>query len=237
MTVSFLDLTTLAIVLGGTLLATLLRCGLADCRMTMRQLGRTFGQRSPFDADAVRAQIARVLQDIERDGLLRARPRPVGDSEFDAALDALVMQRSMGGAREVLGQMRERRLAPVRAATNTLSQAAELAPVFGLAGTLISLSHMPAGGVDRSAYMPAIAMAVHATLYGLVAAHLLLGPLARLVERRAGREEAQRRVLADWLDMELLQAIPGREVHHAPAHHAPHARAAHHPAHAKEDDL
>jgi len=221
--VSMIDVTTLAIVLGGTLLATFLRCGLADCRATLRQLARTFGKRAPFDADTVRAHMARVLQDIQRDGLLRAQPRSVGDEEFDAALDALVMQRSVGSAREALRQERERRLAPVRAANNTLLHAAELAPVFGLAGTLISLGHMPAGGVDRSAYMPAIAMAVHATLYGLIAAHLLLGPLARLVERRAGREEAQRRALADWLEIEVVQAIPARGVDH-------HARAMEHGA-------
>jgi chemotaxis protein MotA len=213
--VSMIDVTTLAIVLGGTMLATLLRCGLADCRATLRQLLRTFGKRLPFEGDKVRSHMARILQDIKRDGLLRAQPRKVGDEEFDAALDALVMQRSPGAAREALRQERERRLAPVRAATNTLNQAAELAPVFGLAGTLISLGHMPAGGVDRSAYMPAIAMAVHATLYGLVLAHLVLGPLARMVERRAGREEAARRTLADWLEVEVMQAIPTRGDVHA----------------------
>jgi len=211
---SMIDIPTLAIVLGGTLLSTFLRCGLADCRATLRQLGRTLVRQTPFDADAVRARMARVLQDIRRDGLLRAQPRGVGDGEFDAALDALVMQRSVGSARDALKAERERRLAPVRAASATLSQAAELAPVFGLAGTLISLGHMPAGGVDRSAYMPAIAMAVHATLYGLITAHLVLGPLARLVERRAGREEADRRALADWLEIEVVCAIPARGAPH-----------------------
>lgn len=208
---SLIDVSTLAIVVGGTLLATFLRCGLADCRATLRQLGRTLASGHPFDADAVRAQMARVLQDIHRDGLLRAQPESVGDAEFDAALDALLAQRSVNGAREALRQWREDRLAPVRAATNTLVQAAELAPVFGLAGTLISLGRLPAGGVDRAAYMPAIAMAVHATLYGLIAAHLVLGPLARLVERRAGREDNQRRALAEWLEREVVQAIPRRD--------------------------
>ncbi|MDE1917764.1 MAG: MotA/TolQ/ExbB proton channel family protein [Sphingomonadales bacterium] len=219
---SLIDVSTLAIVVGGTLLATFLRCGLADCRATLRQLGRTLISGRPFDADAVRAHMARVLQDIHRDGLLRAQPDSVGDAEFDAALDALVAQRSVAGAREALHQQRESRLAPVRAANNTLVQAAELAPVFGLAGTLISLGRLPTSGVDRAAYMPAIAMAVHATLYGLIAAHLVLGPLARLVERHAGREDNQRRALAEWLESEVVQAIPRRDaLRHVVA--APHA--------------
>lgn len=224
--VALIDVSTLLIVLGGTLLATFLRCGWGDCRHTVSQLARTLLRRAPFDADAVKGRIARELQLMLRDGLLRSQPRRVGDDEFDAALDALVMQRSVGSARETLTAAREKRLIPVRAATHTLSQAAELAPVFGLAGTLISLGHMPAGGVDRSAYMPAIAMAVHATLYGLIAAHLVLGPLARLVERRAGREEMKRRALSDWLELEVVHAIPGHDPHPVPtARHG--ARAGH----------
>ena len=33
----------------------------------------------------------------------------------------------------------------------TFAQAAELAPVFGLAGTLVSLSQLPAGGIGQGA--------------------------------------------------------------------------------------
>jgi hypothetical protein len=91
---SMIDVSTLGIVLGG-------RCwrhscaGFGDCRLTLIQLGRTLARRA-FDPDAVRARIARVLQEIERDGLLRTKPRSVGDAEFDAALDAMVVQRAVG---------------------------------------------------------------------------------------------------------------------------------------------
>ena len=91
--------------------------------------------------------------------------------------------------------------------------------MFGLAGTLISLGKLPANGIDRGAYMAAIGMAVHATLYGLVFANLVLAPLARLVERREMREEAARQTLVDWLTRELT-AILAR-------HHEPHGAGSH----------
>ncbi len=56
-------------------------------------------------------------------------------------------------------------------AVRTLAQAAELAPVFGLAGTLISLSQLPAEGLARGALGGAISMAVLTTLYGLLLAN------------------------------------------------------------------
>ncbi|MFA7604638.1 MAG: MotA/TolQ/ExbB proton channel family protein, partial [Novosphingobium sp.] len=95
-------------------------------------------------------------------------------------------------------------------AMRTLAQAAELAPVFGLAATLFSLSQLPADGIDRHAYMGAISMAVSATLYGLLLANLVLAPLARAVERAASAEEAERQKLVDWLARQVTAALPQR---------------------------
>ena len=96
-------------------------------------------------------------------------------------------------------------------AVRTLAQAAELAPVFGLAATLISLSQLPADGISRHAYMGAISMAVTATLYGLLLANLLLAPLARAVERAAAKEESERQKIVDWLARQVTAAMPARK--------------------------
>ena len=207
----FFDGTTLGIVLGGTVLATFLRCGWAECRATLGMVAGLFVAPVRFEAETVKAKLARIVQEIIRDGLLRVEPRPTGDAELDAGLRALVGQRSVAALKAVLVQARGARLAPAEAAIRTLMQAAELAPVFGLAGTLISLSRLPANGIDRSAYMGAIGMAVHATLYGLMLANLVFSPLARLVERRARAEEGDRQGVVDWLEYELAAAFPSRQ--------------------------
>lgn len=211
------DGTTLAIVAGGTTLATVLRCGRADVAATLRVVLRQFLAPSRFDGEAVRAALARAVQDFQRNGPLRANPRASGDDEFDRALHALLVNRAMAPFDEALAQAREQRLGPVEAAIRTLLQATELAPVFGLAGTLISLSQMPAQGVDRGAYLTAIGMAVHATLYGLVLANLLLAPLARKVERHARAEEAARQDIAQWFEQEIAPAMAPQ--HEARSHH------------------
>lgn len=219
----FSDGTAALIVLGGTLLATVLRCGWSDCRVTLVMLGNVVGQTmSPqgrFDGERVRSRLARVLQEITRDGLLRVEPRSTSDSEFDAALHALVGQRSVAALKAVLLSARAARMAPAETAIRTLMQAAELAPVFGLAGTLISLSKLPANGVDHRAYMSAIGMAVHATLYGLMTANVLLSPLARWVERRARTEEAARQHIVDWFEYELATTYATRHEPKAPHLH------------------
>ena len=193
----FTDAPTLGIVLGGTLLGTLLRCGWRACGQALGAVAG-LGHRH-FDATRARAEMAVQIQDITRDGLLRASPHHFGDAELDAATDALFGQRSLGALIATHEAWQAARVGLAEAAIRTLEQAAELAPVSGLAATLISLSRLPADGVERGAYMVAIGMAVHATLYGLMAAHLVLLPLARAVERAAGREEAERQDIVDWL--------------------------------------
>ena len=194
---SFTDATSAFIVLGGTLVATVLRCGLGDCAQVMRALAATLHPR--FDAGQVRSRLAVQIQDIQRNGLLCAQLRRLGDLEFDQATDALIGQRSLGALLAAHDAQKALRQARAEGAMGVLVLAAELAPVFGLAGTLISLGKLPRDGLDHGSYMAAIAMAVHATLYGLIAANLVLAPLAALVERQARREEAERQTLVDWL--------------------------------------
>lgn len=201
-----IDGTSAAIVLGGTALATVLRCGLTDCGLALAKLGRL--GRSNFDAEATRAELAGQIQQIRRDGLYRANPRQLGDSEFDDATDALITNRSLSALIDRHEAHSKRRHHASDRAVRTFAQAAELAPVFGLAGTLISLSQLPAEGLARGQFMGAIAMAVTTTLYGLLLANLVLAPIARMIERAAQAEERDRQAVIEWLAAQVADAVP-----------------------------
>lgn len=194
------------IVLGGTLLATWLRAGNRDCARTLGRLTQL--GRARFDAEGTRAELSRQVQEIRRDGLLRASVHHYDDEEFEDATGAMLGARSVGALLERHEAHKTRRLASSERAVRTLAQAAELAPVFGLAGTLVSLSQLPADGLARGAFAGAIAMAVVTTLYGLLLANLVLAPLARMVERAAQAEEAERQLVIDWLAGQVGEAAP-----------------------------
>lgn len=195
-----------AIVLGGTALATVLRCGLADCAVTLRQIAAL--PRRGFHPEPIRAELAIQIQEIRSDGLLRAPSHQFGDREFDEATDALLHDRSLAALLAKHEAHRARRLEASKRAARTLAQAAELAPVFGLAGTLVSLSQLSEGAAARGALSAAIAMAVVTTLYGLLLANLAVAPLARMVERKARAEEAARQELIDWLAAQVAACTP-----------------------------
>lgn len=203
---SLFDAQSAAIVFGGTAIGTLLRCGVADCRTAIAAIGGLGGNR--FDADGAKAELAVQVQEIQQDGIMRANPHHFGDSEFDEVTDALIGTRSVAALLAAHEGHKARRMETNNRAVRALAQAAELAPVFGLAGTLISLSQLPSDGIARGAFAGAISMAVLTTLYGLVLANLLLAPLARVVERAAAAEENERQKLVDWLARHVSAVVP-----------------------------
>jgi len=194
-----------AVVVGGTLLGTFLRCGRVDCGVALRAVLRARGAR--FDAERTRAELAGHVRDVRRDGLIRSEPHHCGDAEFDAVSDGLVGTRSLAALHEAHRAYKRRRQDMNHRAVRVLVQAAELAPVFGMAGTLVSLSQLPAPGA-RADFSGAIAMGVLTTLYGLLLGNLGFAPLARLIERRAAEEERERQQVVDWLEQQIAPAVP-----------------------------
>jgi chemotaxis protein MotA len=195
-----------AIVVGGTLLATALRAGRVDCRVTVEQVIALFAR--AFDAARVRRNLAPLASEIRLDGVFRAHARPTGDAALDDAIHAMIDGHSAALLLKHHAASRKTRLARTQRAAITLAQAADLAPVFGLAGTLVSLAQLSGRGIARAQFMNAISMSVLATLYGLLLANIVLAPLARAVERRAEREELERQELIDWVAAQFSAVAP-----------------------------
>jgi chemotaxis protein MotA len=202
---SLLHMPSAAVVVGGTALSTFLRCGAVSSRLSLAAVARLCRRR--FDAERARAELSVQVREIQSEGLYRAHPRHVGDSEFDEATDALIGQRSIAALVSAHEAHKARRMEADSRATATLSQAAELAPVFGMVGTLVSLSQLSVDGVGMDAWSGAISMAVLSTLYGLLLANLVLAPLARVLHRTALHEEAQRQQVVDWLTAQVTRGI------------------------------
>ncbi len=195
------NLESACVVLGGTVAATLLRSGRGELGAA---LGAIAGLgRASFDFAAARAQIAGQVEEIRHDGILRAGPNVSSDDEIAHATDALIRHRSIGAALEMHENYKSARMARRAKALRVFEQAGELAPISGLAGTLLALSQLPTDGLERGSMMGAVAMAVISTIYGLSLAHVVILPLARWVERHSDAEEAERQHLIDWLAVQV----------------------------------
>lgn len=195
---SLLDPGAMGIVLGGTVLATVARCGWRDFGGALRSAAGLL--HGGFSVDANRKALAQALAAIQRDGPRRADPILPPDRTLGLMLETYLRH----GTLDPLGPVRRAERATDEArrfnATQVFCAAGELAPVFGLIGTLYGLTQMaPATGDNAVAtIMGAVSTAVLTSLYGALIAHLLCFPLAGAIERRGLADEQNREVLAEW---------------------------------------
>ncbi|UAB78720.1 MotA/TolQ/ExbB proton channel family protein [Erythrobacter sp. SCSIO 43205] len=207
-----LDANALVIVLVGTVLATLARQGWHDFTIAVPA---AFGLLSKgFDVDATRAALARTVGEINRLGHLGAEPVDPPDKATTELLNAYIRTGSIEAMLKLARSQRLQREINSVAATRVFENAGELAPVFGLVGTLFAITQL-VPDVSASAaetVMGSVAGAVLSTLYGVLSAHLIFYPLARAIERKGDREETERTMLLDWFESELTdgRSFPSR---------------------------
>lgn len=194
---TWIDPIAIAIVLAGTMAATLLRCGFADMRVALAAMGGMFAP--AFDVSKAKAGLSKQIREIADAGFVRAEPHHFGDVEFDTLSDIMIGQRSIQSIHGKHQQYRQRRLDNAQRAARTFESAAELAPVLGLAGTLFALGQAPGAAPQGDSLVDAVALAVVTTLYGLVAANFLFAPIAAAIARRSRQEERDRDQVLAWL--------------------------------------
>ncbi|HJO65161.1 MAG TPA: MotA/TolQ/ExbB proton channel family protein [Sphingomonas sanguinis] len=200
----FFDPAALAIVLGGTLVATLLRTPWRDAGRSVRALRVLV--RAPYSAEPLLEQITHLDRIARRHGVLTLDRSVITDPDLAEAIAAIV-----DGERPeaVVACTRHARLARVErhlAVADVWAGAAEAAPAMGMVGTLIGLAAMFATMNDPQRIGGAMAIALLATLYGALFANLVAQPIATRL-RRAARIEAFERMRIEM----PLAALSARE--------------------------
>lgn len=201
----------LGIVVAGTVLATVARCGWHDFGAALRTAGRLL--KRGFQHDANRRALALAVNAVERDGHHRADPALPPDRALGMMLETYLRH----GTLEALGHSRrsERALDEARRvnAAQVFGWAGELAPVFGLIGTLYGFTQLTPqpDAATTTTIMTAISTAVLTSLYGALIAHLVCFPLASAIERRGNADECKREALAQWFTAQIVRADPGAQ--------------------------
>ena len=78
-----------------------------------------------------------------------------------------------------------------------LNYITDMAPAYGMIGTLVGLVNMLAALSDPSAIGPAMAVAILTTLYGALVANVVTGPFAKKLEWYDARETIQMEIIIE----------------------------------------
>ncbi len=207
---ALLDPGALAIVGAGTVLACAARSGWRDFGAALKAAMRL--TRRGFAAEANRKALALALTAIQRDGSHRADPALPPDPALGQMLDGYLRHGTLESLYTARRAARAIDEAQRVSAAQVFAWAGELAPVFGMIGTLYGLTRLAPDGTTATsvAIMAAVSTAVLTSLYGALLAHLLCYPLASAIERRGAADEQAREELSDWFIDQLGRSAPDR---------------------------
>lgn len=190
---SFYDPIALAIVGGGTLLASAARGPFRDTVNAFRALPVLV--RRPFDFGPARAQLARAERVATAKSLLAVDSHLLKDGDVREGVQAVADGATADQVEALLDRLREERLERHAVVQDYWAAAAETAPAMGMVGTLIGLVGMFRAMDDPATIGGAMAIALLATLYGALFANLIAAPVSARLRRLSRAEENERRAL------------------------------------------
>jgi chemotaxis protein MotA len=194
---AFFDITSVIIVLGGTMMVTIMASNHQDLANTGRVIASSFF-RTTGEPTVLVKQLLELAVKTKQNGLLSlgAREREFAVLPFLKRAMRMVADGTKAEDIEKLLQQ-EMDTFMVRHAhgIGLLRRAAEVAPAMGLIGTLVGLVQMLVNLADPSAIGPAMAVALLTTFYGAILGTVILTPLATKLEHRSEDELLQNQMI------------------------------------------
>lgn len=188
---AFLNLPGFLIVVGGTFAVTTVSFTLGDVGRTFGTLGGTvfYRERDPQDAAYSMLELADYCR---KHGVLRLAGTQLEkfsrEPFLHKALTMVIEGLPEKDITDILGEDMAAATARVHRSAGVLRKAAEISPAMGLIGTLIGLVQM-LGNLDNPDVIgPSMAVALITTFYGVLAANVILNPLATKLERNAAED-------------------------------------------------
>ncbi len=196
---SFINIPGLAIVVGGTVCATLISERMGNVLGTIKVAMNAFFSRVPSVPETIKT-LVEYAGIARKSGLLSLESQNPSDpflaKGIRMAVDGVAPEEIRRALEAELESRRERH----KRGQKIFKFMAATAPAMGMIGTLVGLVQMLQALDDPSALGPGMAVALLTTLYGAIMAFMLFGPLATKLETRTEEELANMNVVLDGMD-------------------------------------
>jgi chemotaxis protein MotA len=200
------------VVLGGTLGAVTVRCGLGGLWSSLHTVRQLFSKETNDDEDATIARLTWLARSAKREGfrVFEQYAAASGDPLVARGLLLAAEFADPGDVRATLDGILDHEDQAGRRQATILESAGGYAPTFGILGAVLGLIHVLRSLDNPSALGTGIATAFVATIYGIGLANLLFFPLAARLREQHELRMRRREALADGL--------VALSAHESPAH-------------------
>lgn len=195
----FMNVPSLLIVLGGSLLVVLAKFSFAQCFGAFKVAGRAFKFRLP-DTEASIAELVALSTVARKQGLLALEDQEISNPFLKSGIQLLIDGHPQETVRAILEKERVLTLDRNRWGAKVFTALGDVGPAMGMIGTLVGLVQMLSNMEDPKSIGPAMAVALLTTLYGAMLATMICIPIADKLTLRM-TEEARMQSL--WIDAVL----------------------------------
>ena len=197
---TFYDLPSVIIVLGGTIASTLVAYPLKKVTEALKIVKKAFSSREPNQGETI-DKIIEIANVARREGLLALEE--AAEKIDDDFLQKGIMLIVDGTDPELVRNILETELAFLEQRHSTgkglFETMGSFAPAFGMIGTLIGLVNMLQRLDDPKSVGPSMAVALITTFYGSVLANLIFIPIAAKLKIRSREEILVKEIMVEGL--------------------------------------
>lgn len=194
----FGDVTSVLIVLVGTLLVTMANFGLSQFLGAIKVAGKAFVVKT-IDPIELIAEMVELADASRKGGLLTLEGKEVSNEFLAYGIQLLVDGHDATVVKNLLDTDLYQTVDRHDSGVKIFRVMADLAPAMGMIGTLVGLVAMLSNMDDPKAIGPAMAVALLTTLYGAVIANMVAIPMADKLELRSKEEALSKGMMIDGL--------------------------------------
>lgn len=205
----FVDIPSVAIVIGGSLGVALINFPLADIIGTIGVIKKTILIKEP-DTNKLIAQMLDFSAKARKGGILSLQDQidSIDDKFLVKALQMAVDGQEPSELKAILTTEIDNLAARHSYGSEILNTLGAIGPAMGMIGTLIGLVQMLQNMSDPAAIGPAMAVALLTTFYGAVLANILFIPMAGKLKARSKTEVLQKMVIVEGMESILSGENP-----------------------------
>ncbi|MGQ9608253.1 MAG: motility protein A [bacterium] len=207
--ITFINIPSILITVGGTIAATLIAFPLPEFLKVFKVAMKIL--KSPqFDASVTIPLLVLYSEKSRQQGLLSLENEVenVKDDYLKTGMRLIIDGTAPEEIRDVLENEIDALAMRHKRAQDLFITIGKFAPAFGMIGTLIGLISMLRTMSDPSTIGPAMAVSLITTLYGSLMANILCLPVAGKLKTRTADELLMKRVILEGLIMIQAQANP-----------------------------
>ncbi|PKM98908.1 MAG: hypothetical protein CVU79_01265 [Elusimicrobia bacterium HGW-Elusimicrobia-3] len=194
---SLINMHGVVVVLGGTLVATLINTPLKFIRGAISELGLIFRENDEVAPDRIIPVIVALAEQSRMRGLsaLKEADPAVAKGFLSRAATAALEYNDTKFVREVLEQEINQGVDDMNEVANVYRTMGVMAPMFGLLGTLIGIIGVLKDLANPESVGPAMAVAITSAFYGIFFANMICVPIAGKMRAKV------------WLDVRMKSMI------------------------------